>query len=56
MRDLVQLTNKVTESGSQLNLGLNERVTVVLKGNEEDLFHFVRQLLDSGQSGGGDGR
>ena len=35
------LTNKMTKSGSQLDLGLNKRVAVVLKGNKEDLFHLV---------------
>ena len=35
------LTDKVTKSGSQLNFGLDERVAVVLKGNEKDLFHLV---------------
>lgn len=34
-------TDKVTESSSQLNLGLDERVAIVLKGNKEDLFHLV---------------
>ena len=34
-------TNKMTKSGSQLNLGLNKRVAIVLEGNEKDLFHLV---------------
>jgi len=35
------LTNEMTESGSQLDLGLNERIAVVLKGNKKDLFHLL---------------
>jgi len=44
----------MTESGSQLNLGLDKRVAVVLKGNKEYLFHLIGQLPDSSQGGGGD--
>ena len=54
-RDLVLLTNEMTESGSQLNFGLDKRVAVVLEGNEKDLFHLVGQLPNSGQGRCGDG-
>ena len=37
----ISRTNKVTKSSPQLNLGLDKRVAIVLKGNEEDLFHLV---------------
>ena len=53
---MIPLTDKVTESGSQLNLGLDKRVTVVLKGNEKNLFHLVGQLSDGSQGRVGDRR
>lgn len=41
LRNSVPLTNEMTESGSQLDLGLYERIAIVLKGNKENLFHLV---------------
>ena len=41
LRNSVPLTNEMTESGSQLDLGLYKRIAIVLKGNKENLFHLV---------------
>lgn len=40
-RQAAPLTNEVTKSGSQFNLGLDKRIAIVLKGNEKDLLHLV---------------
>ena len=39
-RHAVLLTNKMTEPSSQLDLGLDKRVAVMLKGDEEYFLHL----------------
>ena len=39
-RRAVLLTNKMTEPSSQLDLGLDKRVSVMLKGDEEYFLHL----------------